>query len=184
MAYVPRLNSDGMSANPKWYSQNPFWQSSVGLPNCTCYCWGRFWEISDPQNLGINRPVLSLGNAKEWYQYNINISQYPYGDIPKLGAILCFAPPAGSSRYGHVGTVEQIFSDHIVTSNSDYGGQYFYLETLYPDGNGKYHHDVYTSQGFIYNPWAEQEPEPTEEKKKKSEFPWPVAWYHWNNFKK
>lgn len=184
MAYVPRLNSDGMYLNPKWYSQNPFYQSSVGLPNCTCYCWGRFWEISDPQNIGINRPNLSLGNGKQWWDYNKDNNIYDYGQTPKLGAILCFAPPDGSTRYGHVATVEQIFSDHIVTSNSDYDGRYFYTETLYPDGNGKYHHDIYTSQGFIYNPWAEQPTPEPEGRKKKDQFPWPIAWGYWQNFKR
>ena len=181
MAYTPRLNSDGILNNPKWYSQNPFWQNNYGLPNCTCYAWGRFWEISDPQSLGINRPTLSLGNAKEWWDYTQD--GYERGQEPKLGATICFAPIPDSSRVGHVATVEEIYSDHIVTSNSDYGGRYFYTETLYPDANGKYHHDVYTSQGFIYNPWAEQ-PEPEEEPKKKKKFPWPVAWNQWNNFKR
>ena len=181
MAYVPRLNTDGMANNPKWYRSNPFYQSGFGLPNCTCYCWGRFWEISDPNNEYINRPILSMGNGKEWWQWNIDNNIYEYGQEPKLGAILCFTPGAGSTANGHVATVEEIYSDHIVTSNSDWNGRYFYTETLYPDANGKYHHSSYTSQGFIYNPWAEQ-PVPPEEKKKKEQFPWPTAWNNWSGF--
>ena len=188
MAYIPRLDSTGIMNNPKWYSRNPFWQSSVGLPNCTCYAWRRFWEISDPNNAYINRPNLSLGNGKDWWGYTQD--GYERGQIPALGATICFAPSSGSTRNGHVGVVEEIRANGvIVTSNSDYPttlnpqGRYFYTETLTPDANGKYHHDVYTSQGFIYNPWAEQ-PEPPTIEKKKEKFPWPVAWHHWNNFKK
>ena len=142
-------------------------------------------EISDPNSQGINTPTLSLGNAKEWWGYNINHNYYDYGQTPQLGATICFAPPdIYPNRVGHVATVEEIYSDHIVTSNSDWGGRYFYLETLYPDANGKYHHDVYTSQGFIYNPWADQPTPPTPSDVKKDEFPWPVAWRHWQNFKR
>lgn len=179
MTYTPRLTDAGILNDPKWYNANPFYISGYGLPNCTCYAWGRFWEISDPNNEGVNRPNLSLGNAKEWWSYVQD--GYERGQTPRLGATICFAPEPSSTRVGHVATVEEIYSDHIVTSNSDYGGRYFYTESLYPDANGKYHHDVYTSQGFIYNPWADQ-PLPEIEKKKRK-FPWPVAWQHWDNFK-
>ena len=181
MAYTPRTNDNGILNNPKWYNANPFYISGYGLPNCTCYAWGRFWEISDPNNAGINRPNLSLGNAKEWWAYVQD--GYERGQTPKLGATICFAPDPSSTRVGHVATVEEIYPDHIVTSNSDYGGRYFYMESLYPDANGKYHHDVYTSQGFIYNPWAQQ-PEPPSDATKRKKFPWVIAWHHWNAFHK
>ena len=169
MAYIPRLDSTGIQNNPKWYSRNPFYTSGYGLPNCTCYAWGRFWEISDPLDTYANRPNLSLGNAKEWWGYTQD--GYERGQIPKLGATICFAPVEGSTRVGHVATVEEIGANGvIVTSNSDYGGRYFYTETLTPDSNGKYHHDVYTSQGFIYNPWAEQ-PTPPTPTEKRGRFP-------------
>ena len=45
MAFTPRLNDNGILNNPKWYSDNPFYQSGYGMPNCTCYAWGRFWEV-------------------------------------------------------------------------------------------------------------------------------------------
>lgn len=184
MAYTPRLNDTGIANNPKWTALNPFYQSGYGMPNCTCYAWGRFWEISDPNNQNINRPNLSLGNAKEWWQYNITNNIYDYGQTPRLGATICFAPEAGSTRVGHVATVEEIYTDHIVTSNSDWNGRFFYTESLYLDANGKYHHDVYTSQGFIYNPWAEQPTPPPVEDTQKRHFPWAVAWTHWNSFKR
>ena len=175
MAYIPRLNSVGIPNNPKWYSRNPFYQTDpdLGLPNCTCYAWGRFWEISDPNDAYINRPNLSLGNAEDWYYYTQD--GYERGQIPKLGATICFRNQYGYG-VGHVGVVEQIGANGvIVTSNSDYGGRYFYTETLTPDSNGVYHHMgseyMYDSVGFIYNPWAEQPtpPTPTEER---GRFPW------------
>ena len=182
MAYTPRLNDTGIANNPKWTALNPFYQSGYGMPNCTCYAWGRFWEISDPNNQNINRPNLSLGNAKEWWAYVQD--GYDRGQVPKLGATICFAPEAGSTRVGHVATVEEIYTDHIVTSNSDWNGRFFYTESLYPDANGRYHHDVYTSQGFIYNPWAEQPTPPPVEDTRKRHFPWSVAWAHWNSFRR
>ena len=173
MSYIPRLDSTGMVNNPKWYSRNPFYQNNYGLPNCTCYAWGRFWEISDPLDTYTNRPNLSLGNAEDWYSYTQD--GYERGQTPKLGATICFRNQYGYG-VGHVATVEEIGANGvIVTSNSDYGGRYFYTETLTPDSNGIYHHMgsqyMYDSQGFIYNPWAEQPtpPTPTEEKKG---FPW------------
>lgn len=179
MAFTPRLTEIGILNNPYWYARNPFYQSNVGLPNCTCYAWGRWWEIADPNVQYINRPNLSLGNAKEWYGYTED--GYERGQVPKLGAVICFAPESGSTRVGHVGVVEAIYSDHITTSNSDYGGEYFYLENLYPNQNGKYTHSIYTSQGFIYNPFADQ---PIEESKIKRKFPFAIAWRYWNNFKR
>lgn len=186
MAYIPRLDSLGIQNNPKWYARNPFYTSGYGLPNCTCYAWGRFWEISDPTNAYINRPNLSLSNAEDWYSYTQD--GYERGQVPKLGATICFRNQYGYG-VGHVATVEQIGANGvIVTSNSDYGGRYFYTETLTPDANGVYHHMgsqyMYDSQGFIYNPWAEQpSPTPVLTGTKKRKFPWPVAWSHWDNFK-
>ena len=105
MAYVPRLNSDGMLNNPKWYSQNPFYTNGYGLPNCTCYAWGRFWEISDPTNQGINTPALSHGDGDQWWGYTQD--GYERGQTPKLGATICFSESHGYGT-GHVATVEEI----------------------------------------------------------------------------
>ena len=45
--YIPRLTADGIRGNPYWYSRNPFYNAGYGMPNCTAYAWGRFWENSD-----------------------------------------------------------------------------------------------------------------------------------------
>ena len=154
--YEPRLNSDGMNGNPYWYSQNPFYLAGYGLPNCTCYAWGRFWEISDTDHDYSNRPNLSTGNAEDWWGYN---DGYERGQEPQLGAVICFADGPFSGD-GHVAVVEQINEDgSIVTSNSAWGGSYFYTETLQPPNYLPA--AGYVFQGFIYNPYAGISPSPT-----------------------
>lgn len=147
MAYIPRLNSNGMRGNPYWYSRNPFYQAGYGLPNCTCYAWGRFWENADINGDYSNRPNLSTGNAEDWWGYN---DGYQRGDTPGLGAVLCLADGPFSGD-GHVAIVEEINGDgSIICSNSAWGGAYFYLTTLQPPNYlpaAGYHF-----QGFIYNP--------------------------------
>ena len=175
MAYQPRLNSTGMQMSRYWYSpMNPFFVAGYGLPNCTCYAFGRFWEINNYYGHGNTAPRLPTGNAEEWFDAATN---YDRGQSPKLGAIICFANPQWQG-VGHVGVVEEIHANgEIVTSNSAWQGQYFFLETLQPDGNGKYHWAggggvQYISLGFIYNPYVEggsPTPPPTAER---DNFPW------------
>lgn len=154
--YIPRLTDSGMRGNPYWYSRNPFYQAGYGLPNCTCYAWGRFWEIGDPNQQYINRPTLSTGNAEDWYGYTAD--GYQRGSTPQLGAVACWADGPYSGD-GHVAIVEEIHSDGSITcSNSAYGGQYFYTTRLYPPdylpAAG------YRFQGFIYNPYSGGGPSP------------------------
>ena len=118
------------------------------LPNCVGYAWGRFLEAG-----GITDCKLSRGNARDWYNYN---DGYKRGQTPKLGAIICFG--GSGNVYGHVAVVEEIKSDGtIVTSNSGYGGPRFYLETLKPPYRVSY---AGAFQGFIYNPYIDEEPAP------------------------
>lgn len=167
MAYTPRLNTDGMSGSIYWYSNTNPYYPAYGLPNCTCYAWGRFWEIND-QSGHPEVPVGMVGNANTWYN---NSAAYQHGTEPKLGAIICF--DGGSFATGHVGVVEEINRDannnitSIVTSNSDYGGTYFYLMTLTPP----YSTGSLAFQGFIYNPYADQ-PTPPTPVTRRSHFPW------------
>ena len=163
MPFTPRLNTDGMSGSRYWYSNtNPYEAAGVGLPNCTCYAWGRFWEINN--QLGHDEtPLGMLGNAVDWYN---NSPAYEHGMTPKLGAVACFS--GGAIGTGHVAVVEQINPDgSIVTSNSDYGGTYFYLMTLNPP----YSSGSLVFQGFIYNPYSDT-PTPPTPSIKSSHFPW------------
>ena len=143
--YTPRLNSDGMENNPYWYDENPFYTAGYGLPNCTCYVWGRWYEIlKEP-------PDLPLGNANTWYDEVKEKGTYKLGSTPQLGSIICTWYLGDG---GHVAVVEQINDDgSIVTSNSGYGSDYFWIETLYPPNYlpSWVPSNAYV-QGFIYLP--------------------------------
>lgn len=177
MAFTPRLNDQGMLGNRHWYSNdNPYEATGYGMPNCTAYAWGRFWEIGDPLNTGANKPnpndLPGYWSGGYWWP-NVNTSVYQTGQLPQLGAVICFEDTSGGD--GHVAIVEQIFNDgeYIVTSNSAYGSTYFYTQTLYRSNNycwtGSNNH-FYRTQGFIYNPFGGDTPTPTGVIQKR--FPW------------
>lgn len=141
--FTPRLTAPTTS-NAYYFSDNPFYNSGYGMPNCTAYAWGRFYEINPSE-----RPRLSLHNADTWYSYN---DGYNRGDTPMLGAILCFSGGIYSGD-GHVCVVEEIKRNgEIVTSNSAYNGSFFYLTTLSPTNRYVPTGSGYNYQGFIYNP--------------------------------
>lgn len=137
------------SNNAYYYANNPFYASGYGLPNCTCYAWGRFWEC---QGSAGSRPKLSLNNAEDWYAYTSD--GYARGSTPKLGAVICWRKGAAGNSAdgaGHVEIVEAINADGtIVTSGSAYNGYLFREKTRSNDGN--WGGGDYVFQGFIYNP--------------------------------
>lgn len=146
--FSPRLNETGIEGNPYWYENNPFYTAGFGLPNCTCYVWGRWWEIT-----GSRPDKLPTGDANTFYERAQN-NGLKVGDTPELGAILVTWYSIG----GHVAVVEEIHDDGtIVTSNSAWGGAFFYTQTLkppyvYPGAPS----EAYV-QGFIYletTPWG------------------------------
>ena len=133
--FVPR-KTEPLRTDPNYTTNNPYYPT-YGMPNCTCYAYGRAMEL-----LGY-RPNLSRGNAYEWYGYNQSTKAFPSGNEPKLGAIACWSG-------GHVAVVEGIDADTIWLSESDYPndeipeGIYFryYSINRYNMGN-----DL---QGYIY----------------------------------
>ena len=149
--FVPRLSSSGMMGNPYWYSRNPFYLAGYGLPNCTCYAWGRAFDLLDTNRDYSNPPTLSTGNAEDWYGYTQD--GYERGSTPRLGAIACWADGPFSGD-GHVAVVEEIDPDTgvITCSNSAYGGRYFYITHLSPPNYLPA--AGYVFQGFIYIPVA------------------------------
>ena len=179
MAYTPRLDSNGMANNFHWYSNdNPYEATGYGMPNCTAYAWGRFWEIGDPGNTGAHKPdpteLPGYYSGQAWWN-RVDTSVYQKGQIPALGAVICFT----GGTDGHVAIVEVINSDgSIVTSNSAYGGPYFYTQTLYPNNFYSWTStggNLYTCQGFIYNPYGDGPgPGPTPFTPGKSTFPWAI----------
>ena len=139
--YTPRFTAPDTS-NMYYYSGNIFHTSGWGLPNCTCYAWGRFYEVT-----GV-KPLLCTYDAERWWNFN---DGYSRGNTPKLGAIAVWAKGSvsdDSDGVGHVAVVEEIIGDTITTSNSYYGGNYFALETL----RKPYNRSGQTFLGFIYCP--------------------------------
>lgn len=145
--FTPRLNSNGMENNPWWYSSgNIFYAAGYGLPNCTCYAYGRYAEIRGAF------AALPGGNGGDWYNAATGFER---GSTPALGAVICYTSRSGEYD-GHVAVVEIIHEDgHLTTSNSAYGGRYFWVAEVYPE-NGyletwmSTQRDYYC-QGFIYN---------------------------------
>lgn len=129
------------------------------LPNCVGYAWGRFYEI-----LG-SKPTLSKSNAELWYQ---NSDGYERGDIPKLGAVICWRHGSigndsaiSGEDAGHIAIVEEISDDTITISESAYGGfrdgsQFKTRQLKKGTSTNKeswwFYANNYYFQGFIYNP--------------------------------
>lgn len=177
--YVPRLSelTPTNMHTSEWYngSGNWFAANGYGLPNCTCYCLGRWAEIN---NGFLN---TSLRNAKWWWsEMTTNPTQFPYtyGSTPALGAIVCYAPHNMQSDWkGHVAIVEEIHEDgSITTSNSGSPSPYFWTANVSPAKG--YLQDWMTGsrnyycQGFIYFPggFTPVPPEPTPAFERKTPF--------------
>lgn len=103
-------------------SSNPFHRDGYGLPNCTCFAWGRAYEVFG------TRPNLSTGNACSFWGYNINHGYYAYGQEPRAGSIACWngtgeydeiTNPNGNN--GHVAFVEDVSGDNVTISQSAWG---------------------------------------------------------------
>lgn len=139
--YKPRLTSPDAD-NTRYYSgENPFYAAGYGMPNCTCYAWGRAYEISG------ERPELSPYDACTWYDYNAENQIYDYGDEPEQGAIACWAYADGGP--GHVAVVEQVDGDMVLLSNSAYSGAEFYMDTV-PVDDPSAGRENWIFQGYIY----------------------------------
>ena len=151
--YSPRL-SEPTSSNLYYkhtsyggYNECILINSSTGscMPNCVGYAWGRAYEI-----LG-SKPNLSKGNAVTFYTTNQSNGAYSYSSDPskpQLGAIACWS--GGSQGYGHVAVVEEINGSTITTSESAYGGTYWYTKTRYSTNSNLSAGSSYTFQGYIY----------------------------------
>lgn len=154
--FTPRLSANGIYLSKYYYADNPFHQSGYGLPNCTCYAWGRFYEIS-----GVRPNNLPLGNGGDWYPSAVNAGHYKTGSVPALGAVACYSSTTGG--VGHVAIVEAINNDGSFTISQS--GYYRPIASYPPDTEDYFWTDVcdgitrkaswmgnYAFQGFIYNP--------------------------------
>lgn len=156
--FVPRLTDAGMQGNPWWYSSgNPFYPT-YGLPNCTCYAYGRYAEIRN------GFAPLPTGDAKTWW--GRAQGHFQCGQVPQLGAVLCWGTNVESSP-GHVAVVEEIAPNGDITlSNSSWGGPYFFVSTATASsGYSNPYVSHYFFQGFIYNDAEPTPPVPASGKK-------------------
>ncbi len=149
--YSPRLTAPKKSNKYYYSDKNLFYKYGWGMPNCTCYAWGRAYEILKAE------PQLCIYSAYLWYDYNKENKIYSYGQEPKLGAIACWVYKEGTA--GHVAVVEKITKDTIYYSNSAWGGEEFYVDTSpIDDPTGGW--DAWVFQGFIYiGEYSNSEPE-------------------------
>lgn len=139
--YVPRLIAPAKTNKYYYSDSNVFYKYGYGMPNCTCYAWGRAYELTG------QIPALCVYSAYMWYDYNIENRLYPYGSEPRLGAIACWVYSSGTA--GHVAVVEKIEDDTITFSNSAYSGIEFYTSTAPVDdpSDGR---ETWIFQGYIY----------------------------------
>lgn len=135
--FTPRLTSPD-SSNPYYFENNSYYLSGYGMPNCTAYAYGRAYEI-----LG-TKPNLCMGNANQWWDYNLSNGYYASGSTPKIGAVICW----GGWDCGHVAVVEKIEGDTVTYSESTWSGVYFQTRT-YTIGNED-NTSVGDFQGYIY----------------------------------
>lgn len=156
--FTPRLTPEGIYQHRYWYSDNPFHQSGYGLPNCTCYAWGRFYEVS-----GVRPDNLPLSDGGKWYTDASKSGNYALGQTPQLGAVVCYGSTSGGA--GHVAIVESINSDgSFVISQSGYHRpveeyppdttNYFWTSTCDRTSKLAGWMTSYVFQGFIYNPYV------------------------------
>ena len=156
MSFTPRLSTSSpteMLNNPWWYSNgNTYYSYGAGLPNCTCYCFGRAAEIDGAFNYGLPQ----YNNGGEWFDWVVNNQTLPTGQTPALGAIACWYDPNGI-YLGHVATVEEIDpgTGMVAFSNSGYPSNYFWISHV--DSSTGYREPWmisrgYQLKGFIYLP--------------------------------
>ena len=110
--YVPRLSQTtptNIWQNPYWYSSlNGYYMRGYGLPNCTCYAYGRATELNGGH---IVNGLATHGDGGQWY--DLSSPNLRAGNDPRtvqLGDILVFTPINQESKHqgGHVSVVEEI----------------------------------------------------------------------------
>jgi surface antigen len=139
--FEPRIEESPSTSNAYYFRDNPYYQNGVGLPNCTCYAFGRVYEITGTY------PDLPTGsNAAKWYDEMAGI--YDRGKTPKLGAVICWE--GGEEGWGHVAVVEEVKDNgDIVYSESWFDKKYFGSNTT-TASSGYFFQSEYRFQGFIY----------------------------------
>ena len=148
--FQKRLTDEGIRQDERYSSNaNPFHATGTyKMPNCTCYCYGRVWEIN-----GVEPKGLCLRNAKYWYNESTGFEK---GTEPRIGAIMCF-----DGTTGHVAIVEEVKTNgDVVISQSNFGGEFFYTVTLKKSANYNNYFTNVKFMGFLYTYKEEVKEEP------------------------
>ena len=120
------------------------------LPNCVGYAHGRLLEQYGKNAVNWKIPAC---NAEDWFE-TAQKNGFEVGQTPRLGAVAVWSAGKtknGADGAGHVAVVEEIKANgDIVTSNSAYGGNEFYLKTITKE-SGYTYSKVRKFLGFIYS---------------------------------
>lgn len=120
------------------------------LANCSGYSYGRFNEVGQWGYCKYLAPV----NAENFMDFR---GECKTGMEPKLGACMVWQrgkTKSASDGAGHVASVEEVISpEEVVTSESSYGGEAFYVKHRKKGVDGRWGQGSdFTFLGFIYNP--------------------------------
>lgn len=155
MAYVPRLSDVGMRSSRYWNSSLNIFYPRYGLPNCTCYAYGRWLEIANGDVTKLAGLLVNSGqlpgnrNGGNWY---IASPALQAGQSNPQPGDIKVAKRNTQDGWGHVCVVEEVHEDYVVTSGSWYGSKYFVVENAYKRNNWRMNWEVnrkYTFQGFL-----------------------------------
>lgn len=153
--YVPRLSSEGLLTLSYYNAPpNPFVPLRVHK-NCTTYAYGRWLEIAGGDVSKLNgllysrKPSNGTWDGGAWYACSTPAVQVGKGP-PQLGDIACWS--IGNTWLGHVAVVEELHTDYVVMSQSEYHGVLFHITDNYAkyDYMGKWYRDRnYKLRGFL-----------------------------------
>ena len=156
VTFTPRLSAP--SASDKYWIHTTFsgyneciicGPNGSTIPNCVGYAWGRFLEILRTKDSSA-RCNLCRGNAGTWFNHTED--GYQRGDIPQVGAVMCWDKFGGA---GHVCIVEKVNPDgSVTTSESGYKTTRWWSQVR-SGSNWGAPESTHRFQGFIYNPAAE-----------------------------
>lgn len=168
-AFTPRKEEPDRD-NTYYYEDNVYYQSGCGIPNCTAYAWGRFFEI-----LGEKPTLFTQGDAETMFggsntyysdyetaaENGTKKDGYSRGKEPQLGAIICWENTSnGWGNGGHVAVVEEIVDNTTIKISESASGGFstgnpnFHYSTINKSGDAWTYSSNYKFQGFIYNPKA------------------------------
>lgn len=116
----------------KYYTtDNTYSASDYGLPNCTCYAYGRVYESSGKKPKWVGNPYKNSSNLSIW---NSN-DGFKKSQTPKVGSVAIF----DNGDTGHVAFVEWVHSNGDIDISDSAYKDYDYQEyTLKKSENYKH----------------------------------------------